>query len=55
MAPFARLDAFTVKTEVALEPAAESVAEPSEDWPKLNAMLPVGGVLPDAGVNVTVN
>jgi hypothetical protein len=55
LAPVSRLDPFTVKTAVALEPEAVSVFEPSEVFPKVKAMLPVGAALPDAGVSVAVS
>jgi hypothetical protein len=48
----ARLAPFKVRTAVALEPEAVNVAEPSDIWPSAKAMLPVGAVLPDAGVTV---
>ena len=50
LAPEASLLPTKVKTAVALEPEAVKVAEPSEVCPSVNAMLPVGAALPDAGV-----
>ena len=52
LAPMARLAPIKVRTAVALEPEAVNVAEPSDVWPSAKAMLPVGAVLPDAGVTV---
>ncbi len=53
LAPAARLLPFMVKAAVAFEPEAVSVAEPSEVLPKVKVTLPVGAVLPDAGVSAT--
>jgi len=51
--PVTRLVPFTVKPALAVDPEAVNVAVPSVTWPTKNAMLPVGAVLPDAGVRVT--
>ena len=53
LAPELRLLALIVMTAFAVEPEALRVAVPSGFWPRVNAMLPVGGVTPDAGVSVT--
>ena len=55
LAPAARLDALTVSEALAVAPAAARVAVPRAVVPREKVTVPVGAVVPAAGLTEAVN